>query len=116
MMARKKTSLMLAFLMLLGGPFAQARTFTAVGVTNGLEARVVPSVMLDSRGFLWVGSREGLFRYDGYRAQAFLPQTGNPDAISDIDIRSLERLATLNPCETSANDYYFRFAHQNFPK
>lgn len=75
--------------MLLGGPFAQARTFTPVGATNGLEARVVPSVMLDSKGFLWVGSREGLYRYDGYKAQAFLPRMGDPDAISDIDIRSI---------------------------
>jgi ligand-binding sensor domain-containing protein/DNA-binding CsgD family transcriptional regulator len=81
--------LFVALLTLLGGPFAQARTFSPVGVTNGLEARVVPALMLDSKGFLWVGSREGLFRYDGYKAQAFLPQTGNPDAISDIDIRSV---------------------------
>ena len=75
--------------MLSGGPAAHARTFTPVGAGNGLEARVVPAIMLDSKGFLWVGSREGLFRYDGYEAQAFLPQTGNPDAISDIDIRSV---------------------------
>jgi ligand-binding sensor domain-containing protein/DNA-binding CsgD family transcriptional regulator len=45
--------------------------------------------MLDSKGFLWVGSREGLFRYDGYEGQAFLPQRGNAYAISDIDIRSV---------------------------
>ena len=75
--------------MLLGGPLAQARIFTPVGATKGLEARVVPSIILDSKGFLWVGSREGLYRYDGYKAQAFLPQRGNPDAISDIDIRSV---------------------------
>ena len=79
--------------MLLGGQPAQARTFTPVGETKGLEARVVPAVMLDSKGFLWVGSREGLFRYDGYQAQAFLPERGNVDAISDIDIRSVYEAA-----------------------
>lgn len=42
---------------------------------------------VDRQGFLWVGSREGLFRYDGYSTQAFLPQANDPDAISDIDIR-----------------------------
>jgi len=71
------------------GPLAYARTFTPVGATKGLEARVVPAVMLDSKGFLWAGSREGLYRYDGYKTQVYLPQMGNPDAISDIDIRSI---------------------------
>jgi ligand-binding sensor domain-containing protein/DNA-binding CsgD family transcriptional regulator len=75
--------------MVFWGGVAQARTFSPVGATRDLEARVVPAVVFDSKGFLWVGSREGLFRYDGYKAQAFLPQTGNPFAISDIDIRSL---------------------------
>jgi len=64
-----------------------AQKFTPVGVTNGLEARIVPSLLVDRDGFLWVGSREGLFRYDGYEPIAFLPDTANPDAISDIDIR-----------------------------
>jgi ligand-binding sensor domain-containing protein/DNA-binding CsgD family transcriptional regulator len=89
LIVRNIVCLSFALLMLLVGPFAQARAFTPVGATKGLEARVVPSVMLDSKGFLWVGSREGLYRYDGYKAQAFLPQRGNPDAISDIDIRSI---------------------------
>lgn len=66
---------------------AAAHQFTAVGVTNGLEARVATSLLLDREGFLWVGSREGLFRYDGYEATAFLPETGNRDAISDADVR-----------------------------
>lgn len=89
MIVRNIVCLSIALVMLWGGPFAHARTFTPVGASKGLEARVVPSVMLDNKGFLWVGSREGLFRYDGYKAQAFLPQSGNADAISDIDIRSV---------------------------
>jgi ligand-binding sensor domain-containing protein/DNA-binding CsgD family transcriptional regulator len=68
---------------------AAAHRFTAVGVTNGLEARIVPSLLIDRDGFLWIGSREGLFRYDGYEPLAFLPDAGDADAISDVDIRSL---------------------------
>ena len=64
-----------------------ARTFTPVGATNGLEARVAVSLLLDRDGFLWVGSREGLFRYDGYKTVAFLPDPADPGSISDIDIR-----------------------------
>jgi ligand-binding sensor domain-containing protein/DNA-binding CsgD family transcriptional regulator len=68
---------------------AEARTFTPVGATNGLEARVVASMLLDQEGFLWAGSREGLFRYDGYKTRAFLPDPDEPGSISDIDIRWL---------------------------
>jgi ligand-binding sensor domain-containing protein/DNA-binding CsgD family transcriptional regulator len=70
-------------------PTLAARSFTAVGATNGLEARIVPSLLLDREGFLWVGSREGLFRYDGYEPLAFLPDASDAGAISDIDVRCI---------------------------
>jgi ligand-binding sensor domain-containing protein/DNA-binding CsgD family transcriptional regulator len=66
---------------------ADARTFAPVGATNGLEARVAVSMLMDRDGFLWVGSREGLFRYDGYQTVAFLPDPEDPESIGDIDIR-----------------------------
>jgi len=68
---------------------AAAHRFTAVGVANGLEARIVSSLLLDRDGFLWIGSREGLFRYDGYEPLAFMPESAHPGAISDIDIRCI---------------------------
>ena len=57
LIVRNMVCLSFALLMLMEGAIAQARIFTPVGAGNGLEARVVPSVMLDSKGFLWVGSR-----------------------------------------------------------
>ena len=68
-------------------PSLAAHSFTAVGVTNGLEARIVPSLLIDRDGFLWIGSREGLFRYDGYEPLAFLPDASDDGAISDVDVR-----------------------------
>ncbi|WP_345292241.1 ligand-binding sensor domain-containing protein [Kangiella marina] len=44
---------------------------------------------MDRQGFLWVGSREGLFRYDGYTATHFKPEINNEKTISDTDIRNL---------------------------
>ncbi|MBT8047144.1 MAG: hypothetical protein KJO92_01930 [Gammaproteobacteria bacterium] len=89
MIDRKITCLSLTLALLVGATCVQARTYAPVGVTNGLGARAVPALIFDSKGYLWVGSREGLYCYDGYRSQAFLPQAGNPGAISDIDIRSI---------------------------
>lgn len=60
-----------------------------LGAGRGLDATVVPSMLIDRSGFLWVGSREGLFRYDGFQARSFLPDPDLPDRISDVDVRSL---------------------------
>jgi ligand-binding sensor domain-containing protein/DNA-binding CsgD family transcriptional regulator len=83
------SKLVLLLLLAIASSVASARTFKPVGTTQGLEARVVTTMMFDSQGLLWIGSREGLYRFDGYVATAFLPQSGNPGAISDIDIRSV---------------------------
>lgn len=66
-----------------------ARRFTAVGEGRGLTATVVPSLLVDSEGLLWVGSREGLYRYDGYLATPFRPAPGDPATLSDVDVRML---------------------------
>ena len=65
------------------------RYFSELGVGRGLDARVAVTMLLDRDGLLWVGSREGLFLYDGYHARAFLPDPGRAGQISDIDIRAL---------------------------
>ena len=64
-----------------------AHNFSSVGTTKGLEARIVPSLLVDRDGFLWVGSQEGLFRFDGYEALTFRPDPSRPGSISDDDVR-----------------------------
>jgi ligand-binding sensor domain-containing protein/DNA-binding CsgD family transcriptional regulator len=64
----------------------RAHSFTPVGVTNGLEARVVSSLEVDKDGFLWIGSREGLFRFDGYETLGFHPDPDNPSSISEDNV------------------------------
>ncbi len=70
------------------GP-ASARTFTKLGVGRGLDVSMGVALAVDADGLLWIGSREGLFRYDGYEAIAYLPDSEDPYSISDVDIRSL---------------------------
>jgi len=66
-----------------------ARRFVETGSGRGLTATVVTSLLMDAEGLLWVGSREGLYRYDGYRATAFRPVPGDPHSLSDVDVRAL---------------------------
>src|SRR5258706_9770226 len=59
----------LALALLFGFPYAEARPQHAVTrfTTNqGLAQNMIISMHLDSRGFLWCGSKSGLSRYDGY--------------------------------------------------
>jgi signal transduction histidine kinase/ligand-binding sensor domain-containing protein len=76
-------------LLLHAGVADAARRFVEVGNGRGLDATVVPSLLVDRDGLLWVGSREGLYRYDGYLATAFRPRADDPGSVSDVDIRSL---------------------------
>ncbi|KAA9131817.1 hypothetical protein F3N42_06455 [Marinihelvus fidelis] len=80
-------TLCLAWIALNAGAAPQDRPYTAVGTASGLEARVVASLLFDREGRLWVGSREGLYRYDGYESTAFRPDPERTGAISDTDIR-----------------------------
>ena len=64
-------------------------TFRPIGENRGLDANMPVDLMVDRRGFLWVGSREGLFRYDGYEATLFKPDADDPASITDLDIRAL---------------------------
>ncbi len=63
--------------------------FRPVGENRGLDANMPVDLLVDRRGYLWVGSREGLFRYDGYEATLFKPDANDPASITDLDIRAL---------------------------
>ncbi|QQS37578.1 MAG: response regulator [Ignavibacteriales bacterium] len=53
--------------------FAQQSRYSFEHITsaNGLSANTVLSIMQDSRGLLWVGTHEGLNRFDGYNFKVF---------------------------------------------
>lgn len=50
---------------------AAAYNFHTLGVRQGLSSNTVNTMMVDSRGMLWVGTSMGLNRYDGYGFRVF---------------------------------------------
>src|SRR5271166_3696449 len=58
--------------------YAQRFNFKFYGEEEGLQNLAVQVVVQDRAGFLWVGTQNGLFRYDGGRFTAFGKADGLP--------------------------------------
>lgn len=54
---------------------AQTYRIDHIGVTDGLTQGSVYFMHKDSRGFLWLGTQDGLNRYDGQHFRTFRPKT-----------------------------------------
>lgn len=57
--------------------------FRRLDTQNGLSSSQVNCVMSDSRGYLWVGTRYGLNRYDGYRFKTFYSNIRDTTSMRD---------------------------------
>jgi signal transduction histidine kinase/ligand-binding sensor domain-containing protein/CheY-like chemotaxis protein len=64
--------------------------FEWISDRDGLSQNTVRCIMQDSTGFIWLGTINGLNRYNGKEFIVMLPQTGNFASISDNRIRSLQ--------------------------
>ncbi len=79
-----------ALLLLAGRPGAAAEpSFERIGREGGPPSEVVTALLLDRAGFLWVGGRDGLVRYDGYAFARFVHDPLNADSLSDNSVRTL---------------------------
>ena len=63
--------------------------FERAGDPGGPPPEVVTAIYQDRAGFLWIGSRDGLFRYDGHAFLTFEHDSTNPSSISDHVIRTI---------------------------
>ena len=57
---------------------AQRYNFKFYGEDEGLKNLAVQAVLQDRAGFLWVGTQDGLYRYDGNHFTAFTSHDGLP--------------------------------------
>jgi len=55
----------------------------------GLSNSEVNSIIQDSTGFIWIGTRNGLNRFDGNRFLHFFHYTNDPSSVVSNDIRQL---------------------------
>jgi ligand-binding sensor domain-containing protein/serine phosphatase RsbU (regulator of sigma subunit) len=69
--------------------FAQNIKFKRFSIDEGLSQASVKSIFQDSQGFIWVGTQDGLNRYDGFHIKVFKTEQNNKASLPSNDINCL---------------------------
>ena len=60
----------------------QSLKFEHIGTSEGLSQINVATIIQDSRGFMWIGTRDGINKYDGYSFTTYRHDAQDPQSIS----------------------------------
>lgn len=55
--------------------------FRHLNTSNGLPNQQVESIVQDADGYIWIGTRNGLAKFDGYHVQTYYHQEGHPHSL-----------------------------------
>lgn len=81
-----KLYVILLFLHTFSYAFAQQMSVTTLPLDNDLPSSTVLRVHCDREGFLWLGTKDGLCRYDGYRTLVFRSGLKSPNLLTNNEI------------------------------
>ena len=79
--------------------FLKAQTslrFEHFGVEEGLSQNVVHCIFQDSRGFLWIGTHNGLNLYDGYEFKKFYHNPFDKNSLENNTILAIQEDSMKN--------------------
>ena len=57
--------------------------FNSISTHEGLSQSSVLSITQDEQGFIWIGTKDGLNRFDGYSFTTYKNKIDNPNSISN---------------------------------
>ena len=61
-------------------------TFTHISTINNVELGEVNTITQDNKGFLWLGSNNGLHKYDGYELKTYHNEKNNLNSLSNNSV------------------------------
>lgn len=60
-----------------------------IGINDGLSMSTITGLIQDESGFIWIGTQEGLNRYDGYEFKILKKELGNENSLTSNYIMNL---------------------------
>ncbi|MGK7393727.1 MAG: hybrid sensor histidine kinase/response regulator transcription factor [Candidatus Cyclobacteriaceae bacterium M3_2C_046] len=72
-----------------GWLFAEEIPFEYLNTSNGLSQNTVNCIMQDSQGFIWIGTNDGLNRYDGYEFITYQHNFQDSTTLSDSKVYTI---------------------------
>jgi ligand-binding sensor domain-containing protein/signal transduction histidine kinase/DNA-binding response OmpR family regulator len=84
----------------LGFTFSQIKDFrvSRLNIDDGLSQNQILCIYKDSKGFLWIGTQDGLNLYDGYKFKVFRHEPGNKNSLLDYAVNTV--------CETDTGIFW----------
>ncbi len=79
----------LIYLLAFSFGYSQNIKFKRLSIDEGLSAVTVNTIYQDSQDFIWIGTQDGLNRYDGYHFKSFKNDPFNPKSISSNDVKCI---------------------------
>lgn len=92
----------------------QSYVFQHLNTENGLLTNEVKALCQDSKGYMWVGTTDGLQRYDGKRFVNYLADLQNPDALHQSWIKAIFEDSRHRLWIGSGAPYLFRQENNSF--
>src|SRR5947209_17940127 len=81
--------ILLVFSSLDGFSQNQSLKFEHIGIKEGLSQINVTCIKQDKRGFMWIGTRDGLNKYDGYKFTIYKYDPKDSNTISNNFIQDI---------------------------
>ncbi|GAA4455262.1 hypothetical protein GCM10023189_22910 [Nibrella saemangeumensis] len=98
--------------------FAQPKGWQPITISDGLSQGMIYDLKQDQNGFIWIATKDGLNRYDGYNVKVFTNDPYNPFSLSDngcsallIDRRQRLWVGTVHKGLNLFDDRTQRFYH-----
>ncbi len=79
----------IVFIINISNSFARDTKFENISIQDGLSHNNVNCIFQDSRGFLWIGTKDGLNRYDGYNIISFYSRQKDSATLSNNFIQAI---------------------------
>ncbi len=70
-------------------PFRPSIQFSHLTSADGLPVNFIEDIYQDSRGFIWIGTSDGLSKYDGYTITTYKHDADNPNSLSNNHISAI---------------------------